>query len=253
MRAVLDGLADGVVASDDQGVIRYVNAAAEDLMGWPHGSLAAGPSSTWCPMAAGRRRASGRSCAPRPRVSPGSCRPSSGAPTAPTSDRVRHRIFDHPLAGPVVVGIFRRRDEHKLARWSELTSELLELLADAPIDDPPAERLLSTLGRRLDWDVTTLWTLTATASSCAATSGRVTPSVAPAFVEEKAADPSSGSDGLPRWVMEHGEPIWVSDLAHERRFARDGLVRHGLHSAYAFPIRYRGALVGIVKMLSTPA
>ena len=55
-------------------------------------------------------------------------------------------IFDHPLAGPVVVGIFRPRDEKKLQRWSELTSELLEILADAPIDDPPAERLLSTLG-----------------------------------------------------------------------------------------------------------
>ena len=68
-------------------------------------------------------------------------------------------MFEHPLAGRVVVGIFRRRDDRKLQRWSELTSELLELLADAPIDDPPAERLLSTLGRRLDWDVTTLWTL----------------------------------------------------------------------------------------------
>ena len=41
-------------------------------------------------------------------------------------------IFDHPLAGPVVVGIIRPRDEKKLQRWSELTSELLEILADAP-------------------------------------------------------------------------------------------------------------------------
>ena len=70
-------------------------------------------------------------------------------------------IFDHPLAGPVVVGIIRPRDEKKLQRWSELTSELLEILADAPIDEPPAERILSTLGRRLDWDVTTLWALSA--------------------------------------------------------------------------------------------
>ena len=68
-------------------------------------------------------------------------------------------IFDHPLAGRVVVGILRPRDERKMQRWSELTTELLEILADAPIDEPPAERLLSTLGRRLDWDVTTLWAL----------------------------------------------------------------------------------------------
>ena len=33
-------------------------------------------------------------------------------------------------------------------------------MQDAPIDDPPAERLLSTLGRRLGWDMTALWTVT---------------------------------------------------------------------------------------------
>ena len=77
-----------------------------------------------------------------------------------------------------------------------------------------------------------------------------TPAIAPAFAREKAADPTSGSEGLPRWVMEHGEPIWVPDLARDRRFMTDALVRDGLQSAYAFPIRYRGTCVGVVKMLS---
>ncbi len=255
VRAVLDGLADGVVASDEHGVIHYANVAAEELMGWPHGSLRGrsaldlvpGPMAT--ELAEGfqtfmRSRAQGLAGQNLPAVI-------KRADGSEIHLEVVLSVFEHPLAGRVVVGIFRRRDEHKLARWSELTSELLELLADAPIDDPPAERLLSTLGRRLDWDVTTLWTLHGDGELVCRHVWTRDPSVAPAFVEEKAADPSSGSDGLPRWVMEHGEPIWVSDLAHERRFARDGLVRHGLHSAYAFPIRYRGALVGIVKMLST--
>ena len=121
-------------------------------------------------------------------------------------------------AGRVVVGhLPPARRATKLQRWSELTSELLEILADAPIDDPPAERLLSTLGRRLDWDVTTLWTLGRPRSWSAATCGRAHPSVAPAFAKEKAADPTSGSEGLPRWVLEHGEPVWVADLAHDQR------------------------------------
>ena len=149
-------------------------------------------------------------------------------------------MFDHPLAGRVIVGILRSRDDRKLQRWSELTSELLEILADAPIDDPPAERLLSTLGRRLDWDVTTLWALAADEQLICRHVWTRTPTIAPAFAREKAADPTSGSEGLPRWVVEHGEPLWVPDLMRDRRFVTDSLVKDRLQSAYAFPIRYRG-------------
>jgi PAS domain S-box-containing protein len=254
VRAVLDGLADGVVASDEHGVIHYANAAAEELMGWPHGSLRGRRALDLVPDSMATQLAEGFQTFMRSRAQglAGQNLPAliKRADGSEIHLEVVLSVFEHPLAGRVVVGIFRRRDEHKLARWSELTSELLELLADAPIDDPPAERLLSTLGRRLDWDVTTLWTLHGDGGLTCRHVWTRDPSVAPSFAEEKAADPTSGSDGLPRWVMEHGEPIWVSDLAHDRRFARDGLVRNGLHSAYAFPIRYRGALVGIVKMLS---
>ena len=72
----------------------------------------------------------------------------------------------------------------------------------------------------------------------------------PRLRAEKAADPTSGSEGLPRWVLEHGEPLWVSDLMGDRRFMTDSLVEDGLQSAYAFPVRHHGACVGVVKMLS---
>ena len=39
---------------------------------------------------------------------------------------------------------------------------------------------------------------------------------------------------------------WVADLLTDRRFRTDPLVRDGLQSAYAFPVRYHGAIVGIV-------
>ena len=67
---------------------------------------------------------------------------------------------------------------------------------------------------------------------------------------EGGATRPAGAKGLPRWVMEHGEPLWVTDLAADRRFVTDRWCEHGLQSAYAFPIRYHGACVGIVKMLS---
>jgi PAS domain S-box-containing protein len=255
VRAVLDGLHDAVVASDEHGVIRYANVAAEELMGWPHGSLRGRPALDLVPdsMAEPLRQGFGTFMRARAEDLAGRRLPAviKRADGSEVHTEVVLSTFEHPLAGHVVVGIFRRRDDRKLQRWSELTSELLELLADAPIDNPPAERLLSTLGRRLDWDVTTLWTLSGRGALVCRHVWTRSGGVAQTFAEERAADPTSGSDGLPRWVMEHGEPVWVTDLAHDKRFAGDALVRHGLQSAYAFPIRYRGVCVGIVKMLST--
>jgi PAS domain S-box-containing protein len=254
VRAVLDILSDAVVATDEQGEIRYVNAAAETLMGWPRGSLVGRPVYDLVPdslygMLGDDFGAFVRSQAEDlvGRRLPAVIKRADGSDV---HTELVISIFDHPLAGRVVVGIFRPRDDRKLQRWSELTSELLEILADAPIDEPPAERLLSTLGRRLEWDVTTLWAVSAGQELVCRHVWTRSPSVAPAFAREKAADPTSGSEGLPRWVMEHGEPLWVSDLATDQRFMTDALVQDGLQSAYAFPVRHHGACVGIVKMLS---
>ena len=254
VRAVLDGLSEAIVATDEQGIIHYANVTAEELMGWPRGSLVGRsaldlvPDGLMAPFEQGfasfvRSQADalvGRRLETVIKRADGS---------EVQTDLVLS-MFDHPLAGRVVAGIFRSRDDRRLQRWSELTSELLEILADAPIDDPPAERLLSTLGRRLDWDVTTLWALSANQDLVCRQVWTRTPVIAPAFAREKALDPTSGSEGLPRWVVEHSEPIWVPDLMRDRRFMTDALARDGLQSAYAFPIRYRGACVGVIKMLS---
>jgi PAS domain S-box-containing protein len=254
VRALLDSLNDGVVATDEHGMIHYANRAAEDLLGWPHGSLRGRSGLELVPSMSSpsedgfatfmRTQAEGLAGRRLPAI----VRRAEGSEI---HVEVVLSIFDHPVAGRVVVGIFRRRDERRMQRWSEITSELLQMLADAPIDDPPAERLLATLGRRLDWDVTTLWTLGRRGSLVCRHVWTRTPRVAPSFAKEKAADATSGSEGLPRWVLEHGDPVWLPDLAQDQQFAGDGLVRHGFQSAYAFPIRYRGEIVGIVKMLST--
>ncbi len=254
VRPVLDGLSDAIVATDQQGVIRYANVAAEELMGWPRGSLVGRSAFDLVPEALTAPFEEGFESFVRSETDdlvgrrlPAVIQRADG--TEVQTDLVLS-MFDHPLAGKVVVGIFRPRDDGRLQRWSELTSELLEILADAPIDDPPAERLLSTLGRRLDWDVTTLWALSANQELVCRQVWTRTRVIAPAFAREKAADPTSGSEGLPRWVVEHGEPLWVPDLMRDRRFMTDALSTDGLQSAYAFPIRYRGACVGVVKMLS---
>jgi PAS domain S-box-containing protein len=254
VRAVLDGLSEAIVATDDEGVIHYANVKAEQLLGWPRGALIGRSALDLVPDAFLAPFKDGFGSFLRTQAADLVGRRLHTVIKRPDGSEVQTELvlslFDHPRAGRVVAGIFRSSDDRKLQRWSELTTELLEILADAPIDDPPAERLLSTLGRRLDWDVTTLWALAPGQDLVCRHVWTRTPVIAPAFAQEKAADPTSGSPGLPRWVMEHGEPIWVPDLERDRRFMTDALARDGLQSAYAFPIRYRGACVGVVKMLS---
>src|SRR5215216_1204735 len=46
-----------------------------------------------------------------------------------------------------------------------------------------------------------------------------------------------GASGLPRQVIEAGEPAWVADVATEPGFARaDAAVAAGLRSGFAFPV-----------------
>ena len=193
------------------GTIRYVNKAAEELLGGRRGTLVGRPVFDLVPDSLTAAVGDDYNAFVHSQASGLVGRPLDVDIKRADGTDVRTElvisIFDHPLAGPVVVGIIRPRDEKKLQRWSELTSELLDILADAPVEEPPAERILSTLGRRLDWDVTTLWAITADGELVCRHVWTRSPSIAPAFAREKAADPTSGSDGLPRWVLEHGEPL----------------------------------------------
>lgn len=257
VQTVLDGLSDAVIATDEHGTILYVNTAAEELMRCPVGSLKGRSAVELVPDALMESMEGGVGDWLREealdlvgRRLPAVIKRADG--TDVETDLVLS-VLDHPIAGRVVLGIFRARDDRRLQRWSELTTELLELLADAPIDDPPAERLLSTLGRRLGWDVTTLWAVSPEHQLVCRHVWTRTANTAPAFAQEKAEDPTSGSEGLPRYVLEHNEPLWVPDLSEDDRFLTDALGKDGLKSAYAFPVRYHGACVGIVKMLSREA
>ncbi len=204
VRAVLDGLRDAVVATDVDGEIHYVNPAAEELMRWRHGSLVGRNALDLVPDSLSEAFSGGfaqfvdeqaQQLVGRKLSTVIRCADGSEVDT-----ELVLSVFDQPNGATVVVGIFRPRDDRKLQRWSELTSELLEILVDAPIDDAPAERLLATLGRRLDWDVTTLWALSADHELVCRHVWTRTSTTAPAFAREKAADPTSGSEGLPRWV-----------------------------------------------------
>ena len=227
---VLDGLRDAVVVTDEQGEIRYVNAAAEELLGWPQGSLVGRPVFDLVPESLSAAVGEDYGAFVRSQAYDLVGRRLDAvikrADGTDVDTELVISIFDHPLAGRVVVGILRPRDEKKLQRWSELTSELLEILADAPIDEPPAERLLSTLGRRLDWDVTTLWALTA--DQRAGLPARVDAHARasrPPSRRRRRQIPPAGARASPAGSWTTANRSWVPDLASDQRFVTDALAQ----------------------------
>ena len=144
------------MVADAQGEIRYLNEAAEALTGWPPGSLIGrsvldivGDSGTASPDDGFENFVRSRAPELLGRRLPTAIKRPDGSEV---DTELVLSMFEHDAMGPVMVGVLRPHDAKKLQAWSQLTDELLEIMRDAPIDDPPAERLLSTLGRRLGWD-----------------------------------------------------------------------------------------------------
>lgn len=253
MRAVVDGLSDALFICDLSGTIRYVNPAAEDLLGWPPGRLEGQPAAILVPGGlpadaeerfASFVRASASHLAGR-QAQVSLQRRDGGVVVVD----VGLSVVDHPVAGSIAIAIVRPHNDRQLRRWSLITAELLETLRSAPADENPAAQLLAILGRRLGWEVATLWTRSPDGATSCRHTWTAGPDTAPNFIGEKAEDPTSGAQGVPGWVFEHDEPLWIPDFAGDPR-ATESILAGGIKSAYAFPVRSHGVCIGVVKLLS---
>ncbi len=254
VRGVLDALSDAVVAADLSATICYANPAAARLLGWDPGELDGQPATSLVPAEIGGWLEDGFEAFAHSEVHDLVGRPLAVSMVRRDGREVGTEMVLSPIDADgdrVVVAVMRSRSDERVQRWSDLTRELLDILTATGADDSPFDRLLSTLGRRLRWDVTTLWGLTPDGTPVCLHVWTRSPTTGRTFVAEKQKDPSHGSEGMPRWVFEHGEPLWVPDLADEERFLTDPARADGLRSACAFPIHYHDACIGVVKMLST--
>lgn len=254
VRGVLDALSDAVVVADLSATICYANPAAARLLGWRPGELEGQPAKSLVPAEIGGWFEHGFEAFAHSEVHDLAGRRLAVSMRRRDGQELGTEMVLSPVEADgdrVVVAVMRSRSDERLQRWSDLTRELLDILTATGADDSPFDRLLSTLGRRLRWDVITLWGLTPDGTPVCLHVWTRSPATGRAFVAEKEKDPSHGSEGMPRWVFEHGEPLWVSDLAAEERFLTDAARDDGLRSACAFPIQYHDACIGVVKMLST--
>jgi PAS domain S-box-containing protein len=136
------------------------------------------------------------------------------------------------------------RTEHAVAR----------VLASTPDEDDAYPRLLAAIGGALAWDFGALWTPTDAEGSslrCEHTwEGAFTPVAA--FAAASRAVTLAPGQGLPGEVWGTCRPAWIADAdAHPSPLPRAAAAAQaGLRSAFAFPIRRAGEVLGVMEFFA---
>jgi PAS domain S-box-containing protein len=145
----------------------------------------------------------------------------------------------------------QRSDVAVLLRAEHAVAHVLASTSDEENAHP---RLLAAIGAALAWDFGALWTPVDAEGSCLRCEhtweGAFTPVAA--FAEASRSVTLARGQGLPGEVWRTGRPAWIADAeAHPRPLPRaDAAERAGLRSAFAFPIRCAGRILGVMEFFA---
>ncbi len=250
IRRIVDALADGILIVGPSSVILYLNPAAEQLLEVAHGELAGQPLSRVVPpgktewLAHVEHVVAGESnelLGLRHDVLL-----QSGKGNDVAAELVMS-VATSRMGQSVLIGVIRSNE--RVQRLTGFTEQLLDIL-NASSSAAPAEQLLSSLCRRLGWDAGALWGLEPDGSLICRGVWTTPEYPASHYVDEKRRNPTFDVGGLAQLVVERDAPVWFTDLPNHERFSSQAMLKDGLVSACAFPIRYAGQCLGAVKMLS---
>ncbi len=252
IRRIVDSLTDGLFIAGPGGRLLYLNPAAEHLLELSPGELNGEPLERLLPPANLEWRErfeqllAGRS---EGLLGQGhDMRLRTGKGDEVLVELVLSTAVDR-LDRNVLIGTLRSNERVQLQRLTVFTEQLLDVLGASSSSDP-AERLLSSLCQRLGWDVGALWGLTADGSLICRGVWTVPQAPATRYVDEKRRNPAHDVGGLAHIVMDREAPVWFTDLRTHERFSSQAVIADGLITACAFPVRYSGQCVGVVKMMS---
>lgn len=142
----------------------------------------------------------------------------------------------------------RRKAERRLASQYAVT----RVLDDVVTLEEAVSKVMQTIGESLEWELGVFWTLDKP-------SGRLR-----CFTHWRAAGPDNDEFitvtrtqsfklgvGLPGWIWESGQPVWIRDIATELDLPRSKTAaKCGLHGAFGFPIRIAGEVEGVIEFFS---
>lgn len=142
----------------------------------------------------------------------------------------------------------RKLAERRLAAQHATTRVLAETVTLAEA----APRILAAIGEELDWDFGALWKVDAEHEvlRCAEVWRAPGKRLLEFSAATQGADFARG-EGLPGRVWQAETAKWIPDVILDNNFPRaDVAARESMRGAFAFPIRLRGQIVGVMEFFS---
>jgi len=261
-RSVVNALDEGVVVIDAEGVVRTGNASAERILGLPSEQLTGRSlhDERWktihedgsvfpvdeYPAAVTLR--TGEPCAS---VVMGIYRPDG---------RLRWiDINSRPLpaeggARPSAVVVSfsditeRKRAEERLTAQYAVT----RVLAESRSLEDAVSKIMQAVGQNLEWECGIFWRVDRAAWRLRCLEQWRAPGVeAEPFLEQTWERTFAPDEGLPGRIWSSGKTAWITDVAHDANFPRQGLAQAvGFHGAFGFPVRVGGDVEGVIELYS---
>jgi len=262
LATTLDGIGDGVIATDRQGKVLFMNPVAQTLTGWR------------------QQDAKGRCLDDVFRI----INEESRQPVDnPVSKVLRHGLVvglaNHTIliarngtersiddsgapirnAQGLVVGVvlvFREITERRKAeRHMQAEHTVTRLLSESGTLAEAAPKILETVCRTLAWDVGLLWVMDQATRHLRCVHSwhdafRLGTTVT-AFLQDSRHRTFAPGVGLPGRVWAEGRAVWIADVARDPNFPREpAAAEAGFHGAFGFPIQRGHDVSGVLEFFS---
>jgi signal transduction histidine kinase/integral membrane sensor domain MASE1 len=154
------------------------------------------------------------------------------------------------LTSLVLGAAIAERDTAQRRRTAEYA--VAGVLARSATLEEAAPRMLEVLCECLEWDMGALWVVEEFPREMRCLALWHGPRLAiPEFAAATRQRRFPPGLGLPGRVWQTGEPVWISDVAHDASFPRAPIARReGLHAAFGFPISLGGQFLGVMEFFS---
>ncbi|HLM57563.1 MAG TPA: PAS domain S-box protein, partial [Pyrinomonadaceae bacterium] len=251
--AVMETVADAVVTIDEGSVMRFVNPAAERIFGYGAGEMLGENLAMLMPDYLRRLHEAGM----RRYMETGVKHISWAGVELPALHRDGREIPVEVSFGEFrfkgrryFTGVIRdisarRRNERRLQAQYDVT----RALAEATDFREAAPAVLRAVCRALGWEVGVLWRVDAETLGVVETWHEDGSNVEE-FMRISRRSAFRRGEGFPGGVWETGEPRWIEDMAADNFPRTPAAGRAGLHGAFAFPVKLRGEVLGVIEFFS---
>jgi PAS domain S-box-containing protein len=261
-RSVVNALDEGVVVVDAQGRLRTANASAERILGLPIPELTKRSlqDTAWrmihengapFPVEDHPAAATLRTGQPYSGVVLGLYRPDGELRWLDINSRPLRMPGDSvPSAAVVSFSDITqpKRAEARLAAQYAVT----RVLAESRSMEEAIPKIIQAVGQNMGWDHGVFWKVDKAAGVLRCIDQWQHPSFnAEAFAAETWLHSIKSGVGLPGLVWMEGKPLWMSKVAEDERFDRQGDARSvGLSEAFGFPVRIGNEVEGVIELFS---